>query len=50
MPPLTLGGARELRIKISSTAASADYHCWSKTVNGEWLFDNVAKDILGRHL
>jgi len=41
---------REPRIKIHSATAAADYHCVTKTVNGEWLFDDVAKEILRRQI
>jgi putative transposase len=43
-------GMREPRIKIQAAKAAADYHCVTKTVNGEWLFDNVAKEVLRRQL
>jgi putative transposase len=46
----TLGGVREARIKIPAASGRADYHCWSKTVNGEWLFDDVAKEVLRKQL
>jgi hypothetical protein len=35
---------RHSRIKISPTESAAAYHCISRTVNGEWLFDDVAKE------
>ncbi len=41
---------RQRRIKISATESEAAYNCISRTVNGEWLFDDVAKEILRRQL
>jgi putative transposase len=37
---------RQPRIKVSPHEAAAVYHCVTKTVNGEWLFDDVAKEVL----
>ncbi len=39
---------RQARIKISAAESEAAYHCVTRTVNGEWLFDDVAKEILRR--
>jgi putative transposase len=39
---------REARIKVSPAAGEAMYHCMSQTVNGEWLFDDVAMEFLRR--
>jgi putative transposase len=41
---------RQPRIKISPGDGQADYHCTSRTVNGERLFDDVAKEILRRQI
>jgi putative transposase len=41
---------RQARIKVSAHAEEAVYHCISRTVNGERLFGDVAKDILRRQL
>jgi putative transposase len=41
---------RQVRIKISARDGEAVYHCMSRTVNGERLFDGVAKEILRRQL
>jgi putative transposase len=41
---------RQARIKISGTESDATYHCVTRTVNGEWLFDDTAKDVLRRQL
>jgi putative transposase len=41
---------RQARIKIPAAEASAVYHCVSRTVNGEWLFDDVAKEVFRRQL
>jgi putative transposase len=37
---------RQPRIKISTDESEAVYHCMSRTVNGERLFDTVAKEVL----
>jgi hypothetical protein len=37
---------RQPRIKISADESEAVYHCMSRTVNGERLFDSVAKEVL----
>jgi len=44
------GGVREPRIKIPAATAAADYHCVTRTVNGEWLFDDVAREVLRRQI
>lgn len=41
---------REPRFKIPPAIAAADYHCTTKTVNGEWLFDDTAKEVLRRQI
>jgi putative transposase len=41
---------RQARIKISSRQGEAVYHCMSRTVNGERLFGDVAREILRRQL
>jgi REP element-mobilizing transposase RayT len=41
---------RTARIKISPAEGEAVYHCISRTVNGEWLFDDAAKEVLRRQL
>lgn len=41
---------RQGRIKIPADEASAVYHCISRTVNGEWLFDDTAKEIFRKQL
>lgn len=43
-----LKGVREPRIKIPSEVAEAIYHCMSRTVNGEKLFDDADKEVLRR--
>ncbi len=35
---------RHSRTKISPTEGAAAYRCISRTVNGEWLFDDVVKE------
>lgn len=41
---------RQGRIKIEPEAGEAVYHCMSRSVNGERLFDPTAKEILRRQL
>jgi putative transposase len=41
---------RQRRIKIAAGEAEAVYHCISRTVNGERLFGDAAKEILRRQL
>ena len=41
---------RTARIKVNAEEGEAAYHCMSKTVNGERLFDDIAKEILRRQL
>lgn len=41
---------RQARIKIPPVEGEAVYHCISRTVNGEWLFDDVAKEVLRRQI
>ena len=41
---------RQARIKIPAAESEAAYHCISRTVNGEWLFDDAAKEILRRQV
>jgi putative transposase len=41
---------RQARIKIAATESEATYHCVTRTVNGEWLFDDAAKEILRRQI
>jgi len=38
------------RARIKAAAGEADYHCVTRTVNGERLFDDPAKEILRRQL
>jgi putative transposase len=39
---------RQARIKVVTETGEAVYHCLSRTVNGERLFDDPAKEILRR--
>lgn len=39
---------RQARIKIAAEAGEAVYHCMSRSVNGERLFDDQAKEVLRR--
>jgi hypothetical protein len=41
---------RHSRIKIPPAESAAAYHCISRTVNGEWLFDDVAKETFRKQL
>lgn len=50
IPRCTLVPVRQARIKISADEAPAVYHCVTRTVNGEMLFDDMAKEILRKQL
>ena len=39
---------RQPRIKVAAEEGEAVYHCMSRTVNGERLFNDVAKEVLRR--
>lgn len=41
---------RRPRVKVSATENESVYHCGSKSINGEWLFDDVAKEIFRRQI
>jgi hypothetical protein len=41
-------GVRTRRIKIAAQEGEAVYHCISRTVNGEWLFDSADKENFRR--
>jgi REP element-mobilizing transposase RayT len=41
---------RTPRIKVSAEEGEASYHCMSRTVNREWLFDETAKEVMRKHL
>jgi putative transposase len=41
---------RQARIKIDAEKGAAVYHCISRTVNGERLLDDVAKEVLRKQL
>jgi putative transposase len=41
---------RTARIKVDAGKAAAVYHCMSRTVNGERLFDDLAKEVLRKQL
>ncbi|NJL19208.1 MAG: transposase [Bdellovibrionaceae bacterium] len=41
---------RMRRIKVPAAERAAVYHCVTRTVNGEFLFDEQAKEILRKHL
>lgn len=45
-----LSGVRTARIKIPPASGQADYHCTSKTVNGEMLFGDDEKKIFRQQL
>jgi len=44
------GLMRQPRIKVEPQTGDAVYHCMSRTVNGERLFDDLAREILRRQL
>lgn len=41
---------RQARIKIDADESPAVYHCVTRTVNGEMLFDDTAKEVLRKQL
>ncbi|NJL19060.1 MAG: transposase [Bdellovibrionaceae bacterium] len=41
---------RMRRLKVSAAENAAVYHCVTRTVNGEFLFDEQAKEMLRKHL
>lgn len=41
---------RQARIKVDAGESAAVYHCMSRTVNGERLFDSVAREVLRKQL
>lgn len=41
---------RTARIKVPASEGEAIYHCMSRTVNGERLFDDTAREILRKQL
>jgi putative transposase len=41
---------RQARIKVAAESGEAVYHCLSRSVNGEWLFDEPAREVLRRQL
>jgi putative transposase len=44
------GTMRQARIKLDSEREEGVYHCMSRTVNGEPLLDDVAKEVLRKQL
>src|SRR5690606_29842844 len=44
------GAMRQRRIKVDAAAGAAVYHCMTRTVNGERLLDDVAKEVLRKQL
>jgi REP element-mobilizing transposase RayT len=45
-----MGPMRKARIKIPAAEGEAVYHCISRTVNGEYFFHDVAKEVLRQQL
>ena len=41
---------RQARIKLDATREEGVYHCMTRTVNGEQLLDDVAKEVLRKQL
>lgn len=41
---------RTSRIKVPPESGEAIYHCMTRTVNGEFLFDDTCKEVLRKHL
>ena len=47
---VSIGWVRTHRVKVSPEEGEATYHCMSRTVNLEWLFDDTAKEVLRKQL
>jgi putative transposase len=47
---LLSGAVRTSRIKVAPEAGEAAYHCMTRTVNGERMFDDTAKEVLRKQL
>jgi len=45
-----IGGMRTPRIKIAPELGEAVYHCFTRTVNGEFLFEDTDKEILRKQM
>ena len=45
-----IGPVRQARIKVAADESPAVYHCVTRTVNGERLFDDPAKEVLRKQL
>jgi putative transposase len=45
-----VAGVRYPRFKLPPEKGEAYYHVMSRTVNGEWLFQDVEKEMLRRHI
>jgi putative transposase len=50
LPRRRLDRVRQARIKVSADESPAVYHCVTRTVNGEMLFDDTAKEVLRKQL
>ena len=44
------GGMRQARIKVDAGEGAAVYHCMTRTVNGEALLDDLAKEVMRKQL
>ena len=45
-----VAGMRHARIKVAAADGEAIYHCITRTVNGEYLIDDVGKEVLRKQL
>ena len=45
-----VAGMRHARIKVAAADGEAVYHCITRTVNGEYLIDDVGKEVLRKQL
>ena len=43
-------GMRQARIKVNAELGEAVYHCMTRTVNGERVIDDVAKEVLRKQM
>jgi putative transposase len=46
----SFGGMRQARIKVAAEEAPAVYHCVTRTVNGEHLLDDQAREVLRKQI
>jgi putative transposase len=50
LSPRRLDCVRQARIKVAADESPAVYHCTTRTVNGQMLFDDTAKEVLRKQI